>query len=214
MFVCVGGGGCILPSLCVVGCNESDAILRDAVYEHLDWRWRRQGTVGELREGMWAALNRMWQAQNDEVWPENQDAMSCAHTRTYIILTQRCSERAHTQTHTHCHGKVGTSIRGQFDLFPPKQINVYVALFLRHTHTVPISWAFSDGDETKSSEPASGCPSLVVTARIGAIRQINLRDFCPTPTAEQGHRTLCPFTYFISEWRIHGSNMSAWADAL
>ena len=131
MFVCVGGGGCILPSLCVVGCNESDAILRDAVYERLDWRWRRQGTVGELREGMWAALNRMWQAQNDGVWPENQDAMSCAHTCAYIILTQRCSE----QTHTHCHGKVGTSMRGQFDLFPPKQINVYVALFLRRTHT-------------------------------------------------------------------------------
>lgn len=36
--------------VCGVGCNESDAILRDAVYERLDWRWRRQGKVGELRK--------------------------------------------------------------------------------------------------------------------------------------------------------------------
>lgn len=52
-----------------------------------------------------------------------------AHTHTHNPHTLR------THAYTLCHGKVGTSTRGQFDLFHQTQITVYLALFLTHTHT-------------------------------------------------------------------------------
>lgn len=79
-----------------------------------------------IKEGVWATLNRMWQAQNDGLAQESGRHVVYAHTHRDTLRTH---------TYTLRHGKVGTSMRGQFDLFHQTQINVYVALFSRHIHT-------------------------------------------------------------------------------
>lgn len=91
-----------------------------------------------IKEGVSTTLNRIWQAQNDGVWPRNQDAMLCAHThKNNPQLKTVCVCVPHARSIHTCtprHGKVGTSMRGQFDLFHRTQIHVCGSIFEIRTH--------------------------------------------------------------------------------